>query len=309
MASICEVNQHLIPLLIITVFKYPNSIRYNYSHAYDRKNLEEIKQMDYQFFRQNGYVSLGQVLTGEELVYYIDLFDQDRIEKQIFWFDYSNHQTVNYDVLASTPEFDQLIRHPKLMGPIAELMGGELCFSEIGLRHMAQYESIPKYWAWHRDGKHLMEHPLRMRHIHLMLYLADVNETTHCFSISPESVDDTILENKDAQLKRGGIHNLYGPAGTAILFNYSVLHSATVRVTKKERKTVQIYYGHIDQPYMANDSIIPAEFWKNHDDPEVRAFYSIINNKTQKYLDLAGTKNRPIEQVAEILYELDYKNR
>ena len=96
--------------------------------------------MDYQFFRQNGYVSLGQVLTGEELVYYIDLFDKDRVENQFFWFDYNNHQTVNYDVLASTPEFDQLIRHPKLMG-------GELCFSEIGLRHMAQYESTPKYWA------------------------------------------------------------------------------------------------------------------------------------------------------------------
>ena len=72
---------------------------------------------------------------------------------------------------------------------------------------------------------------------------------------------------------------------------------------------MQIYYGHINQPYMANDSIIPTEFWKNHDDPEVRAFYSVINNKTQKYLDLAGTKNRLIEQVAEILYELDDKNR
>ena len=87
-----------------------------------------------------------------------------------------------------------------------------------------------------------------------MLYLADVDETTHCFSISPESVDQAILEDKDSQLQRGGICNLYGPAGTAILCSYSVLHSATVRVAEKERKTVQVYYGHRDEPYMANDS-------------------------------------------------------
>ena len=40
-------------------------------------------------------------------------------------------------------------------------------------------------------------------------------------SISPESVGQLILA-KDAQLEAGGIHNLYGQAGTAILFNFSV---------------------------------------------------------------------------------------
>ena len=268
-----------------------------------------MKEEDYQFFRENGYVSLGKILTDQEVAYYANLFDLDRAEKQAFWFDYSHYQTVNYDVLASTPEFDQLIRHHRVMEPLHRLMGGDLCFSEIGLRHMDRYTDIPKHWGWHRDGKHLMDHHLRTRNIQLILYLAEVDETTHCFSISPESVDQLILEDKGAQLQRGGICNLYGPAGTAILCNYSVLHSATVRVTEKERKTVQVYYGHRDQPYMANDSLITNQFWRDHPDLKVRAFYGVINDKTRKYLELAGSEDHPVKQIAKFLYQLDYQHR
>ena len=160
-----------------------------------------MKEEDYQFFRENGYVSLGKILTDQEVAYYANLFDLDRAEKQAFWFDYGHYQTVNYDVLASTPEFDQLIRHHRVMEPLHRLMGGDLCFSEIGLRHMDRYTDIPKHWGWHRDGKHLMDHHLRTRNIQLILYLAEIDETTHCFSISPESVDQLILEDKGAQLQ------------------------------------------------------------------------------------------------------------
>ena len=41
--------------------------------------------------------------------YYLDLYDHDREQKQAFWFDFGSYQTINYNVLASTPEFDQLI--------------------------------------------------------------------------------------------------------------------------------------------------------------------------------------------------------
>ena len=96
-----------------------------------------MKLEDYQFFQQNGYLSLGKVLTDGELEFYLHLYDQDRKEKKQFWFDYGHHhQTANYDVLVSTPEFDGLIRHPKVIKPLSDLMGGDICFSEIVVRHM-----------------------------------------------------------------------------------------------------------------------------------------------------------------------------
>ena len=136
--------------------------------------------------------------------------------------------------------------------------------------------------GWHRDRGHWPEHPLRMDYIQLMLYLTDVGEDTHCFSISPESVDEPILD-RDAQLERGGAIDIHGPAGTVCLFNVSVLHTATVRKTDMVRKSLQIYYGHRDRPYLANDSLIPPVF-ANDPDPETRAFYGNINEITRLYL-------------------------
>ena len=82
-----------------------------------------------------------------------------------------------------------------------------------------------------------------MDYIQLMVYLTDVDEGTHCFSISPESVDEPILEVAE-NVERNGTVDLHGPAGTVALFNIAVPHTATVRVTQRERKTVQAYYGH-----------------------------------------------------------------
>ena len=266
-----------------------------------------MKKEDYQFFQEHGYVSLGKILTDEELDHFVGVYNRDWMEKKDFWFPYSNHQTINCDALASSSEFDGIIRHPKIISPLQTLMGGDICFSEICIRHMAPYDGEPRR-SWHRDRKHWLEHPLRMDYIQLMLYLSDVNETTHCFSISPESIHQAPLDT-EPQLERGGVHDLHGEAGTAILFNVAVLHTATVRVTQHERKTVQVYYGHRHHQFLSNDSLIPVDFWHNHSDPETRAFYGVLNDKTRRYIELAGMEKRPLGEMAEILYEIDYKNR
>ena len=122
-------------------------------------------------------------------------------------------------------------------------MGGPVCFGEIGLRYMAPYDG-PLHRKWHRDRSHWSQHPLRMDYIQLMVYLTDVDESTQCISSSPESIYEPILEDQHAQLARGGVYDLHGPAGTCALFNVAALHTATTRPTRCERKTVQIYYGH-----------------------------------------------------------------
>src|SRR6185369_11658206 len=118
-----------------------------------------------------------------------------------------------------------------------DLMGDDVCFEEVSLRYIPKYDGKP-YVAWHRDCTHHESHPLRMEYLQLMVYLTDVDETTHCFSLSPEAADAPILKTEE-QLARGGIVDLHAPAGTAILFNSAVLHTATVRATERDRKTIQ----------------------------------------------------------------------
>ena len=234
----------------------------------------------YREFAANGYVNLGKVLDDEEVKYFSGLFDHDREKYPYFWHRYGYHQHANYETLITSPEFDKLIRHPRLYTQILELMGGELAFGEIGLRLMGPYHG-KLHQEWHRDRGYLLDHPLRMDYILLIVYLTDVDETTHCLSISPESVEDQPLRDVTQQLKRGGIQDICGPAGTCALFNVALAHTATTRPTERVRKSVQIYYGHRSHAPLANDSAIPATFWRDHPDAETRAFYGVLNERTR----------------------------
>ena len=245
-----------------------------------------LTEFDLDFFRQYGYVVRTDLVTPDEVREFIELFDADRKKVPQRWARRGT-QDGNYDALVTTPEFDKVIRHSLILQAVEELMDGPVCFGEIGARYMGPYDEKPRQ-GWHRDRPHWLEHPLRMDYIQLMLYLTDVDETTHCFSLSPESADEPILEDRTKQLERDGSIDIHGPAGTVCLFNVAVLHSATTRLTQSERKTVQVYYGHRERTYLADDSLIPPMFWKDHPDPEVRAFYGNLNEITRIYLHAFG---------------------
>ena len=245
-----------------------------------------LTDSDRDYFRRHGFVLLHDLVSAAQVERFLELFDQDRKRAPLRWAQRGS-QTMNCDALCTTPEFDEVIRHPLILQAVGELMGGPVCFGELCIRHMGPAET-PGSGGWHRDRGHYPGHPLRMDYIQLMLYLTDVDETTHCFSLSPESVDEPILDKAGRQLERGGCFDVHGPAGTVCLFNVAVLHRATVRKTGRERKSIQVYYGHRDRPYLADDSLIPPMFFNHHPDPEVRAFYGNLNAITRLYMRAFG---------------------
>ena len=73
---------------------------------------------------ETAVLNLGQVLEGRG----VGLFSQScstliAADYRYFWHDYGHHQFVNYDALITTPRFDKLIRHPRIMPAIEELDG------------------------------------------------------------------------------------------------------------------------------------------------------------------------------------------
>ena len=276
-----------------------------------------MKQEDYDFFKENGYLSLGKILSDDEATRFAGLFDRNRRDYSPFWKDNGIWQTQHCDSLLTAPEFDELIRHPRAIEALGALMEGPVCFSEICLRHMGPYAGEPldsmRTWdgqvgrRWHRDGgQDLMwpEHPLRLGYVQLMVYLADVDETTHSFAISPQAFDEEFLD-AEAQLERGGVHELHGCAGTAILFNVSRLHTVTVRPTRAQRKSVQVYYGHRRREFLSHQSFVPASLWRDHSDPEVRGFYGVLNGLTREYFErTSGRGEVPVHETLEILNDI-----
>ncbi len=240
------------------------------------------RSAQYEQFAKQGYIALPGVITPAELDAMVKMFDHDRKTKDWAWRPFGATQIINCDSLLTSPAVDDIIRHPRILPLIVELMGGPVVFSEICMRYMGPRKA-ELHRAWHRDRPHFVEHPIRLDYIQLMVYLTDVDERTHCFSISPESHDEPIINNHNEQIARGGIVDLHGPAGTAILFNTSVLHTATTRTSDIERKSIQIYYGHADRSVLSNDSYVPPTLWRDNPDPATRAFYGKLNEKTKLF--------------------------
>jgi hypothetical protein len=240
-----------------------------------------VEQRDRDFFRQHGYLDLGKVLSDAEVARFVEFYDRDRSECAYLWRPLGAHQTINCEALMSWREIDEIIRHFKIVAPMQELMGGPLTFEEVCVRHMGPYEGEVSR-SFHRDRPHWDEHALRLDYIQAMVYLSDVNADTHCFSLSPESIDEEVLD-KEQQIERGGIFDFHGAAGSVAIFNISVLHTATVRPTQQERKTIQTYYGHPERSFLSNDSTIPARLWRDAEDEVVRAFYGKLNPKSELF--------------------------
>ena len=128
---------------------------------------------------------------------------------------------------------------------------------------------------------------MRLDYPQIIYYLTDVDETTHCFSISPEPAGGETLPPRE-HLERGGILDFHGKAGSGILFNAATLHGVTLRETNKVRRTIQVYFGHPDRPPLSDVTLMPPRLWRDHDDPEIRRFYGKFNRYSRVMLGGLG---------------------
>lgn len=85
----------------------------------------EISQEHFEYFRTHGYVVLKDALTSDELTHFLRLYDIDR-EKfgpPNCWHPFDEYQTRNCNALVTSPGFDELLRHPKILPLITFLYG------------------------------------------------------------------------------------------------------------------------------------------------------------------------------------------
>ena len=227
-----------------------------------------------EFYRANSYVALPNILMPEQVAALNEAMDRDRAQNRFMWY-CGGSPDYHCNLLLTEPIFEITIRQPTVLALVERLMGGPICFEELAVRQTnPSKEARPT--GWHRDRGHWLTHPLHLDYPQVIYYLTDVDESTHCFTISPEPADGEILE-KEAHLERGGTVYFHGRAGSAILFNAATLHGLTVRQTERHRRIVQVYYVHPERPSLSEVSLIPPRLWRDHPDPEMRRFYGKLN--------------------------------
>lgn len=163
-------------------------------------------------------------------------------------------------------------------------MGGPFCFEELSARHTGpQSEGRPT--DWHRDRPHWPEHPLNLDYPQVIYYLTDVDEGTHCFTISPEPAAGPLLLDKEAHLARGGTVYFHGRAGSAILFNCATLHDPA-----RGHAPPPDHPGLLrpPRPFLSQVTLMSPRLWRDHPDPEIRRFYGKLNRYTRVWLGALG---------------------
>lgn len=246
------------------------------------------------FYRANSFVPLPNLLTSEEVAALNAAIDRDREQNRFMWF-CETSPDYNCNLLLTEPIFELTIRHPVILPLVGRLMGGPFCFEELSVRHTGPRDA-DRPTEWHRDRPHWPEHPLHLDYPQVIYYLTDVDETTHCFTISPEPADGEILHDQAAHLERGGVVYFHGAAGSAILFNAATLHGPTHRRSARHRRIVQVYYGHPDRPALSQVTLIPPRLWRDHPDPEIRRFYGKLNRYNRVMFQALGIEMRGLHR-------------
>ena len=251
------------------------------------------------FFADNGYLVLRDALTDEEVSAANDAIEADRTAYPEHWepgLVASGHLAVGCDapeLLHRTEALDGFVQHPSIvplvdsiLGPGAKLSGLTYLVRESCLVQppgdLDDGEPLGLTRVWHREDSGNIEgaemNEFFAPALQAIIYLDDVDEETHCFSIIPESAETKrqlpkskggsngwgakgclrIDDSEDGYLdpkrpkwadafgqeltRRSGGVNIHSRAGSAVVLNNSSWHCGTIRHTQRRRRTLHVRY-------------------------------------------------------------------
>jgi hypothetical protein len=238
-----------------------------------------------EFFQTHGYLVVPAALSADEVQLINDVIDRDLVENSVNWFERENgHYQLSVHILLAQPEIDFTMHPPRLMPLLEAIMGPDLCAEEHSVRIRKPNPDGETYCHWHRDAtrssRGAKESP---PYISIVFYLSDVDDTTHSFSVIPDSHRPDELPPVDAYDLSTADH-IVGKAGTAILFDTELFHAGNVRRTTAERRTIHLYCGRTTDRYLSNYTVFPRRLWQGKD-AAMQKYYSRPNQITKLLLD------------------------
>lgn len=241
-------------------------------------------------FKKNGYVVVHGALSPEEVARVTEGIDADARAHPEEWVmrPRSGHDAVGNDapgLMVRTDALDAVIHHPSVMPLVRAILGdGVRCSGLTFMRREPCAADPPEdinggdelalSRQWHREDSGNVEGADRNAYftpaIQIIYYLDDVDETTHCTSVIPESaetkrllpkttegdlrIDDreTSYVDPDKPLwmdsfgregpRRIESIDVHASAGSAVVFNNASWHCGTIRKTERIRRTVHVRY-------------------------------------------------------------------
>ncbi|HEX9584383.1 MAG TPA: phytanoyl-CoA dioxygenase family protein [Gammaproteobacteria bacterium] len=226
----------------------------------------KLSEAQIQAFNEQGYVFLPEVFTGKEIAVLMDeipgIFAQAREENVRE----KDGRTVRTTFAAHTfnDAFARLGRHPRLIEPVMQLLGGPVYMHQFKINAKAAFDG--DVWQWHQDygtwaRDDLMPEP---RAMNIALFLDEVSEFNGPLMFIPGShkrgkldaghdLQTTsyplwTLDNDTVRrlVGEGGIVAPKGPAGCVLMFHCNLVHASPSNISPFDRTIVYLSLCHVD---------------------------------------------------------------
>ena len=217
-------------------------------------------------FHEQGYGFLPDVFSADEVSALTreleGIFTQDRPENVRE----KNGRAVRTTFAAHTfnEAFARLGRHPRLINPVMQLLGGPVYMHQYKINAKAAFDG--DVWQWHQDygtwaTDDLMPEP---RAMNIAVFLDDVSEFNGPLMFIPKSHQGGKLdaghdlettsyplwtldrETVTDLVNRGGMVAPTGKAGSVLLFHCNLVHASPGNISPWNRTIVYLSLCHVD---------------------------------------------------------------
>ncbi|HZA67587.1 MAG TPA: phytanoyl-CoA dioxygenase family protein [Geminicoccaceae bacterium] len=217
-------------------------------------------------FEEEGYLFLPSVFSGDEVAALMRevpaILAQDRPEV-VREKDGATPRTA-FAVHTYNELFGRLARHPRLIEPVEQLLGGQVYIHQFKINAKAAFDG--DVWQWHQDyGTWKRDDDMpEARAMNIALFLVDVTEFNGPLMFIPKSHKRGVLEaghdvtttsyplwtlDHDtirALVEDGGLVAPKGPAGSVLMFHSNLVHGSPSNLSPWHRTIVYISACHVD---------------------------------------------------------------
>jgi ectoine hydroxylase len=186
--------------------------------------------------------------------------------------------------------YDRLIRHPKVLGAVEDLLGEQAYAFQLGINCKAAFNG--DVWFWHQDFPTYLEddHIPEPRMVNALIFLDEVTTLNSPLMIvpgshrsAPEVTEETTqgtsytlryssTEMIKEQVADSGIVAPTGPPGSVIFMNVNALHGSTANLSPWSRRMITLTYN-----AMSNKATSPSRRSRDivYDDTDLPALAAL----------------------------------
>ena len=226
----------------------------------------QLNQQQTEQFDELGYIYLPDVFSTSEVELLRDeatkIFALDR-EEVVRENDGRTARTA-FAAQHYNEAYRRLGRHPRLLGPVMQLLDGDVYMHQYKINAKAAFNG--DVWQWHQDYGTWARDDLmpECRAMNIALFLDDVTEFNGALMFIPRShKQGTLAAGHDVQttsyplwtidndtIKRlvdeGGIISPKGKAGSVMLFHANLVHGSPSNMSPFDRTIVYLSLCHVD---------------------------------------------------------------